>query len=130
MRSIIRETGKWEALKPDHNCDISLKKNLKSFVYRKSLRLSSLLGLMYQIKSAFFFLKHKYFSPSFISGHLNVSMVPNVLFALQSELELFKWAARLFVWLDIIAIKWTNRTSYLPNLILSGYSLVHSPQLP
>lgn len=35
-----------------------------------------------------------------MSGHLNVSMMLNVLFVLQSELELFKGAAKLLVWFD------------------------------
>lgn len=40
-----------------------------------------------------------------MSGHLNVSMVLNVLFVLQSELELFKGDARLLVLFDRIVIK-------------------------
>lgn len=54
---------------------------------------------MYQIKFAFF---KKGFNPSFMSGHLNLSMALNVLFVLQSELQLFKEAARLLFWFDRI----------------------------
>lgn len=39
-----------------------------------------------------------------MSGHLNLSMPLNVLFVLQSELELFKEAARLLFWFDRIVI--------------------------
>lgn len=59
-----------------------------------------------------------------MSGHLNLSMALNVLFVLQSELELFKEAATLLFWFDRIVISLNEQEDFIATKFDSELLLV------